>query len=239
MEGIFLHSIESIAFIPDGNRRYAEKKGLNLLQSYSLGTQKAWDVLEWLVEYPSIKVGTFYTLSLENFNRSRLELSLLFKVFEKELNNVKERKILSENGIALKFVGRRELFPKKLQEKMSEAEKFTENYGGEKTVNLALGYNGQSEIVDAAKKIAEQFRAGILSLKEINENSFKRFLYSDFREPDLIVRTSGTQRLSGFLTYQSAYSELCFIDKFWPEIEQSDLGKAVNEFGERERRFGK
>ncbi len=230
--------LKSIAFIPDGNRRYATKAHISLLESYKLGTQKAWDVLDWLVKYPQIKVGTFYTLSLENFNRSRLELHALFKIFGRELDSINERPIIEEQKIAFKFLGRLDRFPKKLQEKMRSVEQQT-SQNKKHTVNLAIGYNGQAEIVDAAKKIAEQYKNNQLQLEKIDESAFKNYLYDNFPEPDLLIRTSGMQRLSGFLTYQSAYSELCFINKFWPELEESDLDCAIDDFSERQRRFGK
>lgn len=231
--------LNSIAFIPDGNRRYARLNGLNLMQAYSLGTQKSWDVLEWLVKYPQIKVGTFYTLSMENLSRNRVELSVLFKIFGRELDSVKGKAVLEQNKIALKFVGRRELFPKKMQAKMDAVEKYTADFGAKRTINLALGYNGQQEIVDAAKKIAQGYKDGLVNLARLNERVFADYLYSSFQNPDLIIRTSGTQRLSGFLTYQSAYSELYFTPKYWPELQEADLRAAVKDFYERDRRYGK
>lgn len=234
----FLSKLYSIAFIPDGNRRFAQAAGLGLFAAYSLGTQKAWEVLKWLTEYPSIKTGTFYTLSLENATRTKQELSVLFKIFENELDKIKSNKFIHENGIMLRFVGKKEIFPNSLQKKMFEAEKFTEK-NSEKTIFLALGYNGQEEIVDAAKKIAALAKTGSFSPAELDKDSFKNFLYSDMPEPDLIVRTSGTKRLSGFLTYQSAYSELCFIDKCWPEFEKQDLDAVIEDYKNRERKFGK
>ena len=230
--------LSSIAFIPDGNRRYAKLSGYNLSQTYYSGTQKAWEVINWIKNYPEVKVGTFYTLSLENLNRSNAELKVLFKIFEKELDKVKQQPIIEEGGIRLKFIGRKELFPKSIQSKMSAAEKFTENNKG-KTINLALGYNGQAEIVDAAKKLAEAYKQNKIDLADLDEKGFRKFLYSDFAEPDLIIRTGQTQRLSGFLTYQSAYSELYFSNKFWPEFSEQDLRIAVDSYSERARKFGK
>ncbi|MDP6671302.1 MAG: polyprenyl diphosphate synthase [archaeon] len=230
-------SLNSIAFIPDGNRRYARKVGVNYAKSYQLGTRKAWEVIDWLKEYPQIKAGTFYTLSLENLARGKLELRVLLKLFEMELDRVKKSRVFEEQGIRLKFLGRLESLPKKIRQKIGEAEELTADFE-KKQVNLALGYNGQAEIVDAAKKFAEQYKQGEASLEDLNETSFSNYLYSS-AQPDLIVRTSGTQRLSGFLTYQSAYSELYFSEKFWPEFQEQDLGAAVQEFDARERRFGK
>lgn len=229
--------INSVAFIPDGNRRYALAHGIPLFQSYHLGTQKAWEVIEWLKDYPKIKVGTFYTLSLENLTRNRTELKILFSIFEKELDKVINLDYFSVNNLKLKFIGRVEAFPEIIKKKIFKAQETTENNKG-KTINLALGYNGQAEIVDAAKKIALDYEKGF-DLNSLNEKSFKKYLYGDFIDPDLIIRTSGTQRLSGFLTYQSSYSEFYFTKKFWPEFSEQDLSKAVSEYDDRQRRFGK
>jgi len=230
--------IESIAFIPDGNRRYAKLSGISLLESYSVGTSKAWDVLSWLTKYPSIKVGTFYTFSLKNFQRSRLELKVLMKIFDRELDKAKKQSVLQKEGIALKFIGRRDQFPTKLQTKMKDVEKYTSNFG-DRTVNLALGYDGQTEIIDAAQKFAMDVQSGKTLPETLSVDNFKKYLYGDFAEPDLIIRTSKEQRLSGFLTYQSAYSELAFIDKYWPQIGEADIDKIITDYTTRERRFGK
>ena len=230
--------IESIAFIPDGNRRYAKISGISLLESYSVGTQKAWEVLEWITKYPSIKVGTFYTFSLKNFQRSRLELKILMSLFGRELEKAKGKTILQKEGIALKFIGRIDQFPTKLQNKMKDVEKYTSRFG-DRVVNLALGYDGQTEIIDATQKFALDVQSGKALPETLSVESFKKYLYSDFKEPDLIVRTSKEQRLSGFLTYQSAYSELEFIDKYWPQIQKKDIYKIIQDYNKRERRFGK
>ncbi len=227
--------LNSIAFIPDGNRRYAEKMGISYLSAYRMGTQRAWDVLDWILKYPSIKAGTFYTLSAENLNRNRAELMLLFRVFERELDSIKEKTVFEANSVRLKFIGDLSAFPKRLREKMLWAEHMTADFG-QRVVNLALGYSGREEIVNAAKSLAIDYAHGsVADLKQVDEEKFRSYLYSDFPDPDLIVRTSGTQRLSGFLTYQSAYSELYFIDKCWPELEERDIAAAVSEFSQRQR----
>ncbi|MBI4052722.1 MAG: di-trans,poly-cis-decaprenylcistransferase [Candidatus Diapherotrites archaeon] len=230
--------LSSVAFIPDGNRRYAVSNGISLAESYALGTQKAWDVVKWLSDYPKIRVGTFYTLSLENLTRKKSELKLLFKIFEKQLDRVEGNSLLEEHQVKLNFVGRTDLLPKIVQDKIAKAEKCTENFS-DKTINLAIGYNGRTEIVDAAKAIAQKFARGKISLDQIDEDSFKDYLYRGSFDPDMIIRTSGTQRLSGFLTYQSVYSELYFCDKFWPEFSRTDLDRAIADYDERQRRFGK
>ena len=231
-------NLNSIAFIPDGNRRYALSQGISLLESYKVGTNKAWYVIDWMKEFPFIKTGTFYTLSLKNLERKSIEVKLLFKIFEKELDKVRDTNYFEKNGIKLNFIGKIHLLPKKIQEKIAFAKKKTEN-NSEKTINLALGYDGQTEIVDAAKKIALAAKENSFDLSQLNEKTFNKFLYSEISPPDLIIRTSGTHRLSGFLTYQSSYSELYFCNKYWPEFSQQDLCNAVSEFEERQRRYGK
>jgi tritrans,polycis-undecaprenyl-diphosphate synthase [geranylgeranyl-diphosphate specific] len=230
--------LESIAFIPDGNRRYAKKVNISLAESYALGTQKAWDVLEWLSKYPSITTGTFYTFSLKNFERSKDELGILFNIFEKQLFCVLNEKIDDNKGVRIKFIGHTNLFPLNLQEEMQKVEEKTSIYSGQ-TLNLALGYDGQTEIIDATKKFAQDVSSGKISADSLTPENFSKYLYSDFKAPDLIVRTSNEQRLSGFLTYQSSYSELAFIDKYWPELNEKDIDRVVLDFEDRERRFGK
>lgn len=229
--------LTSIAFIPDGNRRYAQKQGIDLVKAYQLGTQKAWDVLDWLKDYPKIKTGTFYTLSFENLTRSLQEKIVLFRIFEKELEKVFSTTRFVDDQVRLRIIGRIEALPKKLKEKIFKAEEATRDFK-KKTVNLAIGYNGRIEIVDAVKKILREkeynTRPG-----DLDEETFKKYLYSDFPDPDMLIRTSGTKRLSAFLTYQTVYSELYFLDKLWPEIEKTDLDLAIMEYNDRERRFGK
>ncbi|MBI5884623.1 di-trans,poly-cis-decaprenylcistransferase [archaeon] len=231
-------SLTSIAFIPDGNRRFAFSSGKNLTSAYSLGTRKALEVIDWLQDFPEIKAGTFYTLSLENLQRSKAELSILFSLFEKELIKVQENAFFGDRDIRLKFVGRLDLLPKKIQSLAAKAEALTQD-NKSKTIYLALAYNGQQEIIDACKKLARKYANNGLKLKDIDIGLFTNYLYSQAPFPDLIVRTSGTERLSAFMTFQSAYSELCFINKHWPALTRQDLGKAVKDFNSRERRFGK
>ncbi len=229
--------LSSIGFIPDGNRRFAKENKISIIDSYKLGTQKAWETIDWLQKYPEIKTGYFYTLSLKNLARKKHELNVLFKIFEGELKRVTETNYFEQNGIRLKFIGRLNDLPDKMQSMLSEAEKATAN-NTKKLINLALGYDGQAEIVDAAKQLALDYSAGKIDLEKVNEENFSNYLYSS-SQPDLIVRTSGEHRLSGFLPYQSTYSELYFADKYWPEFKASDLARAVREFNDRKINFGK
>jgi undecaprenyl diphosphate synthase len=229
--------LQSIGFIPDGNRRYATSVGASFTQSYLQGTKKAWDVLNWLGKYSEINTVTFYTLSLRNLERPKSELMVLLKIFEQELGKVLKKKEVMSNGINIRFLGRRDGFSKSMQDKMAEIEQATNQFNN-KFVQLCIGYDGQTEIIDAAQNFASDVLAG-KDLNDINIDSFKKYLYADFKAPDLIVRTSKEQRLSGFLTYQSAYSELAFLDKYWPAITEKDIDLVISDFNKRHRRFGK
>jgi undecaprenyl diphosphate synthase len=231
-------TLSSIAFIPDGNRRYASQNGMDLAAAYQIGTQRSWDVMQWLSDYPSIKVATFYTLSLENITRSTGEMHVLFSIFEKEADKILKDEVYKTNEFAIKFLGRLEKFPAHLREKMNTIQEKSQDYA-KRVINVAIGYNGRAEIVDAAKKIVHDALEKKLDVNAIDENSFKNYLYSNFSDPDMIIRTGYTQRLSGFLTYQSVYSELFFMNKYWPEFSREDLSHVVHEYESRERRFGK
>ena len=229
--------ISSIGFIPDGNRRYARDNRISIIKAYSLGTKKAWQTMDWLKEYPAIRAGTFYTLSLKNLVRKKHELSLLYRVFGHELKKVTDSDYFRESGIRLKFIGRLSELPARIQERIAEAEEATAAYSN-KLITMAVGYDGQAEIVDAAKQLALDYKEGRVELDRVDEKSFSSYLYAP-QEPDLIVRTSGEQRLSGFLPYQSTYSELYFLDKYWPEFEKTDLDRAIREYNTRKKNYGK
>ena len=229
--------LSSIGFIPDGNRRFAREHRISTLEAYRMGTRKAWQTIGWLQKYPQIKTGCFYTLSLKNLARKKHELRVLHGIFRNELKKVTDTDYFDRNGIRLKFIGRLNELPGKMQSMIHEAEEATA-HNTKKLISLALGYDGQAEIVDAAKQLAIDYHNGKIDLQDIDEGSFSQYLYSQ-NQPDLIVRTSGEQRLSGFLPYQSTYSELYFCDKFWPEFEASDLARAVREFNSRKINLGK
>ncbi len=231
-------TLSSIAFIPDGNRRFAAQSNMNIAKAYQIGTQRSWDVMQWLGEYPSIKVASFYTLSLENITRSSTEMNILFAIFEKEADKILKDEVYKSSEFAIKFLGRLEKFPTHLRQKMNLIQEKSQDYA-KRAINVAIGYNGRAEIVDATKKLVQDVVDKKIDINSIDETSFKNYLYSNFSDPDMIVRTGKTQRLSGFLTYQSVYSELYFTNKFWPEFSREDLDLAVKEFDARERRFGK
>lgn len=230
--------LESIAFIPDGNRRFAKKEGISLEESYKIGVDNFWNVLEWLSNYPYIKTCVFYAFSLKNFERSKKELDILMNIFENQLIKAINSEFESGKKIKVKFIGDLNLFSKNIREEMQKLEEKTAGYS-DRVVYLALGYDGQNEIIGAAKNFAKDVLDDKINIDSLTTKNFSKYLYSEFKSPDIIVRTSNEQRLSGFLTYQSSYSELAFLNKYWPEIIQKDIDKIVLDFEKRERRFGK
>ncbi|MGB9704805.1 MAG: polyprenyl diphosphate synthase [Pyrobaculum sp.] len=226
-----------IAVIPDGNRRYARKVGLDFYHAYKRGVEKVRSFLTWALEFREIRNVTFYALSTENLQRSRLELEVLFRIFEEELRKTLEDPLIHENKVRIRFIGDRSLLPGRVVKFMEELESATKNYSNYH-VTFALGYGGRAEIVRCVKRIL----TGEVKLAEITEDALFHCL--DTRdlpnpEPDVVLRTGGEKRLSNFLLYQAAYSELIFLDKLWPEVEREDLAYVVEEYSRRQRRFGR
>jgi len=233
---------EHIGVILDGNRRWARMHGLKPWLGHRAGAKKVEELLRWCLEL-GIKSVTLYSFSTENFNRSPEEVMALMELFEEKLRELKRSDVVHKHRVRVKVIGRIELLPGYLRELAREVEEATKDYD-EHFLNVAIAYGGRAEIVDAVRKIAEDVRAGLLDPSDIDEELFERYLYTshlpeEVRDPDLIIRTSGEERLSGFLLWQSAYSELCFIDVFWPEFRRIDLLRAIRTYQGRQRRFGR
>jgi len=231
---------EHIAFILDGNRRWASERALNPWLGHRYGARKIEDLLEWCLDL-GVKSITLYAFSTENFQRTSQEVEEIMKILKEKLLEVLTDKRIHEHEIRVKIIGRLKLLPKDLQEAIRRAEDSTKDYS-EHFLNVALAYGGRAEIVDAAKKIAQKVEGGQLGSQEIDEGLFERYLYTAHmpnQDPDLIIRTSGEERLSGFLLWQCAYSELCFIDVYWPAFRRIDLLRAIRTYQQRKRRFGK
>lgn len=215
----------------DGNRRWAKRRGLPSLA----GHRRGYDVLlkagDWCLAR-GIDILTVYAFSTENWNRSKKEVSYLMKLLLLALT--KEVSGLHKKNIRISVIGRIHGLPKALQKKISEAMKLTAgNTRG--TLQLAVNYGGRAELVDAARVVAAQARRP----SDITEEKIAAALYTAGQpDPDLIIRTSGEQRLSGFLTWQSVYSELLFVAKHWPEFTERDFDAALAEYGRRQRRYG-
>ncbi len=231
---------EHIAVILDGNRRWALEHSLNPWMGHRQGAEKVEELLDWCLEM-GVKSVTLYAFSTENFRRSPKEVEEIMKIAEEKLRKLLTDKRIHENNVKVKVIGRRNLLPKSLRKLADEVEESTKNYN-KHFLNIALAYGGRAEIVDAARKIAERVEKGEIESKQIDEKLFEKFLYTAHlpkQDPDLIIRTSGEERLSGFLLWQSAYSELCFLDIYWPEFRKIDLLRAIRTFQKRKRRFGK
>ena len=221
--------LESIAFIPDGNRRFAQKQGLDFAKAYSAGFERTRDVFEWSLGLPGLRELTMWTISTENLQRSGAELRVFTHLLRKKLVEAIDDPLVVDNSVKVNVIGRLGLLPKSVQQAASELMRATaENTG--RVLNLAIGYGGRQELVDAANAVVAQ---GL----PLTEENISRSLYTS-AEPDLIVRTGGTQRLSGFMPWQSTYSELYFSEKLWPEFTRRDFDEAVASFGGRKRRFG-
>lgn len=231
---------EHIAIILDGNRRWASERLVASWVGHQEGAERVNQLLDWCLDL-GVRCVTLYSFSIENFKRVPLEVEEILQIIEKKLQEILTDKRIHENEVKVKVIGRIKLLPKSLQELIRKAEDATKKYD-KQFLTVALAYGGRAEIVDAAKKIAEKVKRGELSLEKIDEDTFEKFLYTSHipnPDPDLIIRTSGEERLSGFLLWQSAYSELCFLDAYWPDFRRIDLLRAVRTYQQRKRRFGK
>ena len=224
-----------IAIIVDGNRRFAKKRKLLPWKGHEAGAEKFKEFMEWSKEL-GIKKLTLYTFSLKNFKRPKLEVDQLFNVFRKYFKDLKKDKRIHEDKIKIRFIGRIDMFPTDIRDIMQDLMDSTKDYNNY-GVNFCMAYDGRAEIIDSVKKISNKLREGILDVEDINEEEFSNCLYMK-DEPDIMIRTSGEQRISGFLLWQMSYAELFFLDKMWPEIEREDLKQIIDEFNKRERRFG-
>ncbi|MEM4704778.1 MAG: polyprenyl diphosphate synthase [Candidatus Bathyarchaeia archaeon] len=228
-----------IAIILDGNRRWASSKALDTKKGHEKGAEKVEQLLDWCLKL-DVKSITLYSFSTENFRRPKKEVEEIMRIADENLRRILTDKRIHENKVRVKVIGRLNLLPESLQKLIADVEKATEGYC-DHFLNFALAYGGRAEIVDAARKIAEDVQKGKLSPEKVNEETFEQYLYTAYlpkQDPDLIIRTSGEERLSGFLLWQSAYSELCFLDVFWPDFRLIDLLRAVRTFQNRKRRFG-
>jgi len=222
-----------IGFIMDGNRRWAKEKGLPAFEGHRAGLNDGvYKVLDGCLNR-GVKHVTLFGFSTENWDRSKEEISYLVKLFRGMINDKLDE--LHEKQVKLKFIGHLTDWPEGMQEDMVRATELTKD-NEKMTVNVALSYGGRPEIVDATKRIIEDG----LKPEEITEARFAEYMYEAGQpDPDVIVRTSGEQRISGFMLWQSAYAELYFTDKYWPDFDEAEVDKVIQEYNHRERRFGK
>ena len=230
---------QHVALIMDGNRRYARAKNLPSHLGHHLGQQKLKEILKWFYDL-QIKYVTLYAFSTENFNRNEEEVKELMTLFEKSFQEIIEHPEIKKRKIRIKVIGRTHLLPQSVQNAILLAENNTAAYKDGPTLIIAVGYGGRAEMIDAIKSIATKIENGTMTSADINEVVVGRHLYTNgIPDPDLIIRTSGEERLSGFLTWQSAYSELYFADVYFPGFRKIDLWRAIRTYQSRQRRFGR
>ena len=222
-----------IGFIPDGNRRWGELHNIPRKEAYETGIRKISDILTWCRE-EGIKNATFWGFSTENFGRDPNEISSLFELFEKDLITILMRKNDAlRQGVRVRFFGRIHLFPKKVYELLRKVEEMTAG-NSEYNLNILFAYGGRAEIVDAANAALKEGK------KELTEEILSAHMYTHgLPDPDMIIRTSGERRTSGFLPWQTVYSELYFSEKLWPDFSREDFMDALSFYEKTQRRFGK
>jgi undecaprenyl diphosphate synthase len=221
----------AVAIIMDGNGRWASARGVGVAEGHRAGARALRPVVETAIDV-GVESLVVYAFSTENWSRSVEEVEALMEIFGETID--RELVDLAKEGVRTRFVGRRDRAPDWLQAKLSELEAAT---AGETRLNLwiAFDYGGRAELVEAARRIVE---SGV-DPAEIDENVFAANLYApELPDPDLLIRTSGEQRISNFLLWQLAYSELVFSDKLWPDFDARDLHSALADYASRRRRFG-
>ncbi len=224
-----------IAIIMDGNGRWAKNRGLPRSAGHIKGAQNFKKIVRHC-EKLGIKYITVYAFSIENWKRPQEEVSALMKLFDDYLEEA-FKDFVKENT-RLRFIGRKTNLPENIIEKMNKAEKLTENATGT-NLNIALNYGGRQEILDAVHSIVDLCIQNKIKPQDIDENLFSSYLYTkDQPEPDLVIRPSGEKRLSNFLLWQTAYSELWFDSILWPDFNEKHLDRAVEDYINRNRRFG-
>ena len=227
-----------VGIIMDGNRRFATTLGLLPWDGHEVGANKLEEVLNWCLDL-NINIITVYAFSRENFNRSTPEVQKLMELFEKKFLRLVSDERVHKNKIRVRTIGRVDLLPENVQKAIRTAEVATTDYKNH-FLNVAIGYSGREEIVEAFRKVAEKVQRGELSKDKIDETVVHEHLYTaGLPDPDLIIRTSGEERLSGFLLWQSSYSELYFCESYWPAFRKIDFLRALREFQNRQRRYGK
>ncbi len=224
-----------VAIIMDGNGRWAQSHNKNRIAGHEEGAHRVREIVEFSrsIEIPYL---TLYAFSHENWRRPKLEVNALMYLLRKYLK--KEKQNMIKNNIALDTIGDLDRLPKNVQEVICEVKEAT--YKNHKMVlNLALSYGGRVEIIEASKSFTKECLAGNVKINDLNEDTYKKYLYTNnMPDPDIVIRTGGEKRISNFLPWQCVYSELFFIDKPWPEFKEQDFYQILNDFQSRERRFG-
>ncbi|MCW9707768.1 isoprenyl transferase [Fodinibius salsisoli] len=227
---------EHIAIIMDGNGRWAKSKGNMRSYGHKAGVESVRDITEVCAQL-GVKYLTLYAFSTENWSRPKLEVNALMRLLARSLR--KEAENLNENNIRLETIGQIDRFPKRCKQELTEAIELTKD-NDRLNLCLALSYSGRWDITEAVKKLAHRVQDGEIEPEDINDDMISSHLSTaEIPDPDLIIRTSGEYRISNFLLWQLAYSELYITETYWPDFRRDELYKAIHSFQERERRFGK
>ena len=226
-----------LAIIMDGNRRFAGAHGMGVQDGHQAGRDTLEELLNWCLEL-QIRILTVYALSTENFSRSPEELDGLMDLFDHALRDIATDERVHRHRIRVRVIGNRLALPPRVQEAIEIAERATQDYSSYQ-YNVALAYGGRDEIVQAIRTLAREVRDGRLDPDQIDSDAVSRHLYTrDLPDPDLIFRTSGEERISNFLLWQSAYAELYFSDVMWPGLTRLEFLRAIRTFQLRQRRYG-
>ncbi len=227
---------EHVAIIMDGNGRWAKKRNLPRSFGHKKGAERVEEIVEASLDL-GIKVLTLYAFSTENWLRPKDEVRFLMKLLKEYIKN--QIKKLIEKNVKLNFIGDISEFSDDIKEMVKLGMEKTSHC--EKLIlNIALNYGGRSEILNAVKQIAQNVKNGLIELNEIDENLFSNYLYTrGMKDPDLLIRTSGEYRISNFLLWQIAYTELYITETYWPDFDKNEFLKALEDYSKRERRFGK
>jgi tritrans,polycis-undecaprenyl-diphosphate synthase [geranylgeranyl-diphosphate specific] len=226
-----------LAIIMDGNRRFAAQHGMIVREGHEAGKDKLEELLDWCLE-AGVRILTVYALSTENFQRSTEELQGLMDLFARSFRQIVTDERVHKNRIHVQVIGNIAALPAYVREAIAAAEKSTESYS-DYFYNVALAYGGREEIVQAIRKLAQRVAEGRLKPEEIDSQKVSDELYTaKLPDPDLVFRTSGEERISNFLLWQSAYAELYFADVDWPGLTKLDFLRAIRAFQNRQRRYG-
>ncbi len=224
-----------VAIIMDGNGRWARQRGLPRIFGHRAGIESVRDVVRTCSEI-GVEYLTLYTFSSENWRRPSDEVKSLMSMLKRMLR--REVEDLNRRNVRIRAIGRIDQLPEDVREELDRAIEKTKDNTGLK-LYLALSYGGRAEIIDAFKKAYSLIKIGKMTIEELNEGSFPQFLYDpELPDPDLLIRTSGEMRISNFLLWQIAYTEIYITPTLWPDFRKDELLKAIEDFSRRERRFG-
>lgn len=230
-----MEKLKHVAIIVDGNGRWAKKQGKSRSEGHLEGSKMLERIIFHTVRTTDIKVLSLYVFSTENFKRDKKEVDYLMNLFTKWFE--KSRKKYKDENIKIVFSGRKEPLSDKIYSKMKKLEEDTKNSTG-LIVNFCLNYGGRAEIIDTTKKIVKQVQEKQIELEDVTEEYFSKNLYNNLPDVDLMIRTSGEERLSNFLLWQNSYAEFIFDETYFPDFNEEKFDKCINEYYNRDRRFG-